>query len=216
MRMLNKIGLAGPNQMFLGNILTLSCARSVMSCRMHGLIIMKSIVEFCMLCLLTIIPLSGLCSFDIIFNVAATSLRCLNASAIACIRRLLAKVHCDYYYYLVITVAAQEDPGIVIAHPGQDVELLCTVTVTDSGSQGVGWLINNSMGPYRINAIRGGILARHTATLGSNNLIVENITMNDDRNGSDYRCVIVPAQGTASLGDIIDESDPTILYVAGE
>ena len=88
--------------------------------------------------------------------------------------------------------------------------------MTDSGSQAVGWLVNNTMGPYRINAIRGGTLAGHTATLGSNNLIVENIMMNDDRNGTDYRCVIVPSTGTPSLGNIIEESDPTILYVAGE
>ena len=38
---------------------------------------------------------------------------------------------------------------------------------------------------------------------------MKNITINDDRNGSDYRCVIVPAQGTPSLGDITKESDPT-------
>ena len=88
--------------------------------------------------------------------------------------------------------------------------------MTDSGSQTAGWLINNSMGPYRISQIRGGILAGHTATLGSNNLIVENIMMNDDRNGSEYRCVIVPSTGTPSLGNIIEESDSTILYVAGK
>ena len=92
---------------------------------------------------------------------------------------------CIYY-----VAATREGPGIVIAHPGQDVELLCTVTVTDSGSQAVAWLMNN-MGPYRINALRSGILVGHTASLGSNNLIVQNIMMNDDRNGSDYRCVIV-------------------------
>ena len=39
------------------------------------------------------------------------------------------------YYTNFHTVTAQEGPGIVIAHPGQDVELLCTVTVTDSTSQ---------------------------------------------------------------------------------
>ena len=117
---------------------------------------------------------------------------------------------CIYY-----VAAAQEGPGIVIAHPGQGVELLCTVTVTDSGSQAAAWLIIN-MGPYRMNAIRAGLLVGYAATLISNNLIVENIMMNDDRNGSDYRCVIVPAQGTLSLANIIEESDPTILYVAGE
>ena len=119
--------------------------------------------------------------------------------------------------YVIYAVAAQEGPGIVIAHPGQDVELLCTVTVTDSGSQGAAWSINHR-GPYRINSIRGGILAGYTAILGSHNLIVENIMMNDDRNGSDYRCVIVPgrARGTLSFANIIEESDPTILYVVGE
>ena len=115
--------------------------------------------------------------------------------------------------YVKFTVAAQEGPGIVIAHPGQDVELLCTVTVT-SGNQAA-WLVNN-VGPYRINALRSGILPGHSATLGSNNLIVENIMMNDDRNDSDYRCVIVPVQSMITVADIIDESDPTILYVAGE
>ena len=116
--------------------------------------------------------------------------------------------------YVQFTVAAQEGPGIVIAHLGQDVELLCTVTET-SGNLAVAWLVNN-MGLYRINDLRNGILAGHSATLDSNNLIVENIMMNDTRNGIDYRCVIVPAQGIITFADIIDESDPTILYVSGE
>ena len=112
------------------------------------------------------------------------------------------------------TVAAQEGPSIVIAHPGQDVELLCTVTVTDSTMQTTGWVVNNE--PYRINGIRNGILTGYTATLDSTNLTVENIMMNDVRNDSEYRCVIVPAQGLVTVDDIIDESDPIILYVAGE
>ena len=117
---------------------------------------------------------------------------------------------------MITVVDAQEGPGIVIAHPGQDVELLCTVTVTPNTL--AAWLINNSLGPYSLNIIRGGLLAGYRGAVDSdgNNLIVENIMMNDDRNGSDYRCVIVPAQGTPSLGNIIEESDPTILYVAGE
>ena len=69
------------------------------------------------------------------------------------------------------------------------------------------------MGPYRINAIRSGILTGYTATVDSSNLIVENIMMNDVRNGSEYSCVVIPAQGMIT---IIDESDPTILYVDGE
>ena len=84
-----------------------------------------------------------------------------------------------------------------------------------SGSQATGWLVNN-MGPYRINFIRSVTLTGYSATLESNNLIVENIVMNDVRNGSEYRCVIVPAQGMITVTDIIEESDPTTLHVAGE
>ena len=117
--------------------------------------------------------------------------------------------------HILYTVAtAQEGPGIVIAHTGQDVELLCTVNVTSQG-QKVGWLVNN-MGPYRINVLRNGILTGHIATLDSDNLIVENIMMYDVRNDSEYICVIVPAQGIVTVADIFDESDPTFLYVTGE
>ena len=113
-------------------------------------------------------------------------------------------------------VTAQEGPGIVIAHPGQDVELLCNITVI-STSETTGWLVNN-MGPFRISAIRSGRLTGHTATLDSSNLIVENIMMNDVRNDSEYRCVVISIQTTpqGTIYDTIDESDPTILYVAGE
>ena len=69
---------------------------------------------------------------------------------------------------------------------------------------------------YRINNIRNGILTGYTATLDSNNLIVENIMMNDVRNGSEYKCVVIPAQGMVTSADIIAESDPTTLCVAGE
>ena len=122
---------------------------------------------------------------------------------------------CIVFLLILITVAAQEGPGIVIAHPGQAVELLCTVTVT-SETQAAAWLINNR-GPNRLNAIRGGVLTGYRGVNAtSNNLIVENIMMNDDRNGSDYRCVIVPAQGMITFADITEESDQTILYVAGK
>ena len=115
------------------------------------------------------------------------------------------------------TVAAQEGPGIVIAHPGQDVELLCTVTVNDT-SQTTGWLVNNE-GPYRINGLRSGILDGHTVNGDSSNLIVENIMMNDNRNDSEYICLILPVSSQnmpLTSADIIAESVPTTLYVAGE
>ena len=104
------------------------------------------------------------------------------------------------------TVAAQEGPGIVIAHPGGDVELLCNVT--RSGGHSVAWLINN-VGPYGVNALRNGIQDGYSAN--GNNLIVENIMMNDSRNGSEYSCMIVN-----NMERIIQMSNETFLYVAGE
>ena len=41
--------------------------------------------------------------------------------------------------------------------------------------------------------------------------------MNDDRNDTEYQCGTVSSVvSQPSVADIIDESDPTILYVAGE
>ena len=74
----------------------------------------------------------------------------------------------------------------------------------------------NNQGPYTINSLRNGILTGYNATVNSSNLIVENIMMNDARNDSEYICVIIPAIGWVASYDIINESDPTILYVAGE
>ena len=115
-------------------------------------------------------------------------------------------------------VTAQEGPGIVIAHPGQDVELLCTVT-EDSQDLTEAWIVNNG-GPYKIISIYGDTLTGYNANIDGGNLIVENIMMNDNRNGSEYECVIahLPAdpEDVITLADIINKSDPTYLYVAGK
>ena len=83
-----------------------------------------------------------------------------------------------------------------------------------------GWLINNR-GPYGINAILGGILTGYyNATLDNGDLIVQNIMMNDKRNATEFVCVIyelpLPGEDPPGRDDIIEESDPTYLYVAGE
>ena len=47
--------------------------------------------------------------------------------------------------------------------------------------------------------------------------MVENIMMNDDRNDTKYSCVIVSSTvSNPTVADIVDESNSTILYVAGE
>ena len=73
------------------------------------------------------------------------------------------------------------------------------------------WLVNN-MGPFGADALFNGTLTGHTANVDNRNIIVKDITTNDPRNNSEYRCVI-KSQGTSTT---LNESDPTFLYVAGE
>ena len=108
-------------------------------------------------------------------------------------------------------VAVQHDFTIVIAHPGQDVELSCTIT--PSGSQRAVWIINNVA--YIVQHLYNGILTGYNSN--GNNLIIENIMMNDIRNNTKYSCgTILSTLSNSTVADIRDESDPTILYVAGE
>ena len=73
--------------------------------------------------------------------------------------------------------------------------------------QSVSWLIND-MGPYEVTALLNGTLTGYSSN--DNNLIVQNVTMNDVRNGSNYNCVINITTA------ILLQSYPTTLYVAGE
>ena len=71
------------------------------------------------------------------------------------------------------------------------------------------------MVPRTVMLIRNGILQQdgYSATLFSTNLIVEDIIMNDVRNNSDFTCVVVGRDDTST---ILNRSDPTTLYIAGE
>ena len=110
--------------------------------------------------------------------------------------------------YILILYVVPISPGIIIAHPGEDVELLCTLIMINGNVQ-TGWLINQ-MGPYGKNVLHNGILTGYRTPLNSDNLIVEDIVMNDIRNDTEYRCVIT--QGRI----ILDQSDPIFLYVTGK
>ena len=113
---------------------------------------------------------------------------------------------------LLFVAAAQEGPGIVIAHPGQNVTLLCAVT--PSVGETAAWIINNGV-IHTVQQLHNGILTGYSSN--GNNLIIENIMMNDDRNNTKYSCGIVSRTvSNPTLSDILDESDPTILHVAGE
>ena len=81
--------------------------------------------------------------------------------------------------------------------------------MTSNDNEAVAWLINGRV-PYRVIYLGNKIWPRYSAN--GNNLIVENIMMNDNRNSSMFSCVIV--SGTSDK--ILNESEPTFLYVAGE
>ena len=115
---------------------------------------------------------------------------------------------CVFYF----TVTAQQRSIIVIAHPGQNVTLLCTVTL--SRSETAAWLIDHGE-VHTVQQLHNGRLTGYS-TNGSN-LIIENIMMNDDRNDTEYSCGTVSSTvSNPTVADISDESDLTILYVAGE
>ena len=106
----------------------------------------------------------------------------------------------------LFTVAAQD--VIRIGLPGQDVELMCDVIAIGSGS--TAWRINGSLPAYSLSNLRDGAAPGHNVR-GMNSIIIEDIMMNDVRNGSQYQCEInsddIP---NSVLGNL------TILYVAGE
>ena len=99
----------------------------------------------------------------------------------------------------------------MVGRPGEDVELLCNLASTSNNTVTVAWLINDGVTPHGINALHNGVLDGYSATLVNTNLIIKDIKLNDDRNGSEYRCVILQNETT-----IRRKSDPTILHVAGE
>ena len=117
-------------------------------------------------------------------------------------------IYCIQVIFWYIVDAQQRDI-IVTAHPGQDVELLCTVTA-DYSNQTAAWLIQH-VGPYSLQQLRDGILTGYS-TNGSN-LIIQNIMINDDRNDTEYRCVIVWID---DLKEILEMSHTIILFVMGE
>ena len=86
-------------------------------------------------------------------------------------------------------------------------------TVTPLGGQVAAWTINNVV--YTLQQLHNGIVTGYNSN--GNNLIIENIMMNDVRNDTEYSCVtVLSTVSNPTVADILGESDPTILHVAGE
>ena len=63
---------------------------------------------------------------------------------------------------------------------------------------------------YGINSLANGILAgRYSVDVHSNDLIIKNITMNDDRSGTWYQCVIL--RSDVFHDEVIENGNGTVL-----
>ena len=111
-----------------------------------------------------------------------------------------------YNLFSIFYAVAVTAGPIVIAHPGQDVELIC-----NSGLGNIGWLVDHT-GPYGVSSLHNGILDGYSAHFHTASIIILNIMMNDSRNGTEYQCGIIYIRGLF----LEHESDPITLYVTGE
>ena len=117
--------------------------------------------------------------------------------------------HCNSVF--VLTVVAQQDSNKVIAHPGKNVVLLCDVI--PSGKETAAWIINDVV--HTVQHLHNGILTGYSSN--GSNLIIENIMMNDYRNDTEHSCGTVSSKvHKPAAADVEDESDITVLYIAGE
>ena len=100
----------------------------------------------------------------------------------------------------------------MIVHPaGQDVTLLYDLHARNKTP---GWMIG--LTSYGVDSLAHGIAAGYSADLFSNNLIIKNITINDDRSGIWYQCVILRSIEGSHHHEVVESGNITILYVAGE
>ena len=113
---------------------------------------------------------------------------------------LVGEFSLTYILLLIFTIAAQD---MFIALPGQNVTLICDIT----GVGGTSWRINNML--HTLNELLIGTVAGHSVS--GRNIVVEDIMMNDVRNGSQYQCVVIQDPPNPNI-----EGNMTILYVAGE
>ena len=116
--------------------------------------------------------------------------------------------------FCCFAVAAQNDEptSTMIVHPaGQDVTLSYDL---HPKNETPGWMID--LTSYGVSSLANDILAGYSADLFSNGLIIKNITINDDRSGTRYQCVILRATVGAHYDEVLEYGNITVLYVAGE
>ena len=111
---------------------------------------------------------------------------------------------------LLFTVAAQnaQNTSTLIVHrAGQDVRLSYHLRQPSSGETPA-WMID--LTSWGVSSLSNGLVVGYSADGVNNHLIIKNITMNDDRSGTWYQCVILRS------GAVVESGNITILRVAGE
>ena len=118
-----------------------------------------------------------------------------------------ARLYESLYFINLHVSGVQIVPGIVIAYPGQNVTLSCSIASVSTKDATIGWSIDDT-GPYGLNALHNGRVPGYSTYLDKTDLIIENIMMNDNRNDTEYRCMI--------LQNTTIRSNATTLYVTGK
>ena len=100
----------------------------------------------------------------------------------------------------------------MIVHPaGQDVTLSYHL---HARNETPGWMID--LTSHGVLSLANGLVAGYSANIFNNNLIIKNITINDDRSGTWYQCVTLRSIEGSHHNEVLESGNITILYVAGE
>ena len=83
-----------------------------------------------------------------------------------------------------------------------------------SANESAVWMIGQG-GPYATDFLANGSVDGYSADM-HDNLIIKNITKNDDRNGTEYRCGAISRATPGAFSSFVKMGNITILYVAGE
>ena len=99
----------------------------------------------------------------------------------------------------------------MIGYPGQDVTLSYDL---DARNETPGWMIDQIS--HGVQSLANGFVARYSANIFNHNLIIKNITVNDDRNETWYQSVTLRSIEGSHYHEVLERGNITILYVAGE
>ena len=124
---------------------------------------------------------------------------------------------CVFCFFIVVAQNDDAQHTILTIRPaGQNAELMYTLRqpLRENG-EAIGWVINLSV-VFGVSFLSNGGVPGYSADLVSNNLTIKNIKINDNRNTTEYQCVIYIPMGNLGQEEIVERGVIIILHVAGE